>query len=61
MLGDVEIAHAEREVHRINIFKRVGEKGNVGQREDQRQAGQRAPRRHDTGRRRSASFKLPSR
>ena len=61
MLGDVEVTHAEREVHRIDVFERVGEEGNMSQREDQCQPGEHAPGRHDTGRRRSASFKLPSR
>ena len=64
MPGDVEVAHAEREVDRVDVFERRREEEQV---RDQEQDGE-APRvalrtdgRDQTGRRRSASFRLPSR
>ena len=38
MRRDVEVAHAEREVDRIDVFERRGEKRDVREREDQRQS-----------------------
>ncbi len=61
MGGDVEVADAEREVDRVDVFERWREERDMREREDQRQRGQRARRGHDTGRRRSASFRLPRR
>ena len=65
MLGDVEVAHAEREVDRVDVFerRRQEERGARARNSDAR-----APRRlcsladaDQTGRRRSASFRLPRR
>ncbi len=58
---DVEVADTEREIHRVDVFERGREEGNMRERENQRQRCQCALRTHDTGRRRSASFKLPRR
>ena len=58
---DVEVAHAEREIDRVDVFERGGQERHVREREDQRQRGQRAPGGHETGRSRSASFRLPRR
>ena len=40
MLCDVEVAHAEREVDRIDVFERRGEEREVGREKDQRKRGQ---------------------
>ena len=58
---DVEVAHAEREIDGVDVLERRGQERRVREREDQRQRGQRAPGGHDTGRSRSASFRLPRR
>ena len=44
MGGDVEVADAEREIHRVDVFERGREERHMREREDQRQRGQRALR-----------------
>ena len=61
MGGDVEVAEAQREIDRVDVFERGGHERHVAQADDQRKSRQRAGRGHDTGRRRSASLRLPNR
>ena len=60
MACDVEVANAESEVDRIDVFESLRKKWRMRQeeRERQRREGTAA---HRTGVRRSASFRLPSR
>ena len=60
MIGDVEIANAESEVHRVNVFESRDNEWSVCERECKREDGERGPN-HWTGRSRSASLRLPSR
>ena len=66
MRGDVEVAHAEREVDRIDVLERRGEKRQVAGEEDHRARRKEGGRRgqahagHTTCRR-SGSLRLPSR
>ena len=61
MRGHVEVAHAEGEVDRVDVLERGGEERHVRQREDQRERRQHSLKGHETGRKRSASFRLPNR
>ena len=61
MLPDVEFAHTEREIDGVDIFERRREKREVGDERDQRKREQRFAQRDQTGRSRSASFRLPLR
>ena len=60
---DVEVADTEGEVDRVDVLERRRQERQVREREDERQRGQRLrlAALHDTGRRRSASFRLPRR
>ena len=59
---DVEVANAEREIDRVDVFERRRQERHVREREDRAPARPaHALERHDTGRRRSASFRLPRR
>ena len=61
MRRDVEVAHAERKIDGVDVLERRGQERRVRDRVDQREGGQRAPGGHETGRSRSASFRLPRR
>ena len=43
MRGDVEVADAEREIDRVDVFEGRREERQVREREDQRQRGERPP------------------
>ena len=61
MLRDIEVADAQREVHRVDVFEGCRDERQVGEANGQGERGDRARRRHETGRKRSASFRLPRR
>ena len=62
MPGDVEVAHAEREVDRIDVFERGREVKQVRERGNRTASGRELSlHAAQTGRRRSASFRLPRR
>ena len=62
VLSDVEVADAEREIDRVEIFECPGQVNQVRDQEQdqQRDAGRALPR-HSIGRSLSASFRLPRR
>ena len=59
--GDVEVAHAEREVDRIDVFERGREVKQVRDEEKNRDRRELSLHAAQTGRKRRASFRLPRR
>ncbi len=61
VLRDVEVPDAQGEVDGIEILERGRQERNVGRKEDKRERRYRFAQVGQMARRRSASFKLPSR